>query len=185
MIFYLVRHGQTDWNLQKRMQGHRNIPLNDAGIRQMNDLADRIVKDGIGFDRLITSPLDRAKRSAEIIAEKTGFKDIILDENFIERDFADLEGEIWRPDLDLNDPKYKVETIEELCDRARRAINGYEFSENEKVMIVTHGAFMAALKSVLSDRRLGYHDRKVPIIQGNILCCVKEKGKEAVFFNMF
>ena len=73
MIFYLVRHGQTDWNIEKRMQGHADIPLNETGIRQMNDLANRIAKAGIRLHRLVASPLSRAKQSAEIIVEKTGF----------------------------------------------------------------------------------------------------------------
>ena len=121
MIFYLIRHGQTDWNIQKRMQGHADIPMNETGIQQINDLAEKIVKEGIRFDRLIASPLKRARKSAEIIAEKTGFqKDIIFDEDFVERDCGLLEGEIWTPELDLDDPNYKMETIEELCERAEK-----------------------------------------------------------------
>ena len=74
MIFYLVRHGQTDWNNEKRMQGHMDIPMNEEGIRQINELAEGLIKEGIIFNRLISSPLDRARKSAEIIVEKTGFK---------------------------------------------------------------------------------------------------------------
>ena len=181
MIFYLIRHGQTDWNIQKRMQGHADIPMNETGIQQMNDLAEKIVKEGIRFDRLIASPLKRARKSAEIIAEKTGFqKDIIFDEDFVERDCGLLEGEIWTPELDLDDPNYKMETIEELCERAEKVLNGYSFSEEEKIMIVSHGAFLAALRTVLSDYRIDYFDRTHPVIQGNVLCCVKEEGGERV-----
>ena len=43
MRFYLVRHGQTDWNNEKRFQGHRNIPMNEAGIQQIQELADQIL----------------------------------------------------------------------------------------------------------------------------------------------
>jgi probable phosphoglycerate mutase len=64
MLFYLVRHGQTDWNNEKRMQGHMNISMNDVGIQQIKDLADQMVRDKVRFDRLIASPLDRAKQSA-------------------------------------------------------------------------------------------------------------------------
>ncbi len=42
MIFYLVRHGQTDWNNEKRMQGHMDIPMNEEGIRQINELAEAL-----------------------------------------------------------------------------------------------------------------------------------------------
>ena len=112
MIIYLVRHGQTDWNNERRFQGHRDIPLNEAGVRQINDLADKIAGEKVVFDKLITSPLDRARKSAEIIAQKTGFnKEIIIDEDMIERDCGALEGAVWSPDLNLDDPKNKMETI--------------------------------------------------------------------------
>ena len=186
MILYLVRHGQTDLNTQKRFQGQMNTPMNEVGIQQIKDLADKMVKEGITFDKLITSPLDRAKMSAEIIAEKTGFPgDIIIDPDFIERSWGTLEGVAWQPGLDLDDPKYQMETISDLCDRAKRALGKYAFSPDEKILIVSHGAMLTAMKSVLSDYKLDFHDRTVPIIQGNILCCVKEEGKEAVFFNVF
>lgn len=186
MIFYLVRHGQTDLNIEKRMQGHMNVPLNGTGIGQMSDLADRIAGAEIRFDRLIASPLDRAKRSAEIIAEKTGFqKEIIFDEDFIERDCGLLEGEVWRPELDLNDPRYGMETIPELCARAKRALEKYTFFRDERIMIVAHGAILEAVKTVLSDGKMDFADIRVPVIQGNILCAVKEEGKETIFFNLF
>ena len=185
MIFYLVRHGQTDWNSEKRMQGHADIPMNEAGIRQMNELADRIVKEGLCFDRLLASPLERAKKSARIIAEKTGFEGIVFDEDLIERDCGLLEGEVWYPGLDLTDPKYQTETVQELCERAERVLNRYAFSEDERIMIVSHGAMLVAFRTVLSGYRIAYSDRSIPVIQGNILCCVKEEGKEAVFCNLF
>ena len=186
MIFYLVRHGQTDWNNERRMQGHRDIPMNDTGIAQISCLADRLAEAGIRFDRLISSPLGRARMSARIIAEKTGFKEeIVIDEDFIERSCGALEGEVWTPELDMEDPKYKVETISELCERARRALDKYTFAEDEKVMIVSHGAIMAAVRTVLSDHTVDYFDRTVPIIQGNVLCCELNGENGTSFYNMF
>ena len=185
MIFYLVRHGQTDWNIQRRIQGSSDIPMNETGISQMNHLADRIVEEGITFDRMIASPLKRARRSAEIIAEKTGFRDIVFDEDFVERSAGIMEGKTWTPDLDLEDPEYKVETVKQFLERAERALGKYTFAEDEKIMIVSHGAMITAIRTVLSDYKIDLHDRSVPIIQGNILCCVKEKGKETIFFNLF
>ena len=186
MRFYLVRHGQTDWNNEKRFQGHRNIPMNEAGIQQIQELADRIAKEEIRFDTLIASPLDRAKKTAEIIAEKTGFaKEIVFDADFIERDCGALEGEVWNPDLDPDDPKYQMETIPEMCDRAKRALDKYRFAKDETIMIVAHGAILMAVRTVLSDNKIDYYDRNDPVIQGNVLCCEKEEGKDAVFFNVF
>ena len=186
MVFYLARHGQTDWNREKRMQGRTDIPMNETGIRQISDLADMLVREGIGFDRMIASPLARARRSAEIIAGRTGFRGpVIFDENFMERSYGILEGEIWHPDLDLEDPGYGAETVRALCGRAEKALGGYVFSKDERVMIVAHGAMLTAVRTVLSDYRIGYRDRTAPVIQGNVLCCVKEEGKETAFFNLF
>ena len=149
-------------------------------------LADRIVRDGVRFDRLIASPLDRAKKSAEIIAENTGFKNIIVfDDDFIERDFGLLEGKVRYPEMDTEDPKYEMETVSELCERAQRALDKYDFAEDEKIMIVAHGAILTAVRTVLSDHKIDYRDRTVSVVQGNILCCKKEKGKETSFFNMY
>lgn len=186
MIIYLVRHGQTDWNNERRFQGHRDIPLNEAGIRQINDLADKIAGEKIVFDKLITSPLDRAGKSAEILAQKTGFnKEIIIDEDLIERDCGALEGVVWSPDLNPDDPKNKMETIPDLCERAKRAIEKYNFSEDEKIMIVSHGAILTAVRTALSGNRIDYFDNSIPVIQGNVLCCRIEKGKDTEFFNLF
>ena len=186
MIFYLVRHGQTDWNNERRFQGQLDIPMNETGVQQICDLADRLIEAGVRFDTMISSPLIRARKSAEIIAGKTGFqKEIIFDELLMERYCGILEGELWHPGLDFDDPRYRMETVEELCGRAKRLLEKYTFSEDERVMIVSHGGTLAALREALSDRRLDYHDRTVPVIQGNVLCCVKEEGKEAVFYNLF
>ena len=186
MIFYLVRHGQTDWNNEKKFQGHRNIPMNETGIEQMNDLADRIVEAGILFDRIIASPLDRARKTAEIISEKSGFKgSIVFDEDFIERDCGALEGEVWTPELNLDDPKHNMETIPELCKRAERALDKYSFGEDERVMIVSHGAILTAVRTVLSGYTIDYSDRTEPVTQGNVLCCEIKEGKETAIYNFF
>ncbi len=186
MIVYLVRHGQTDWNNEKRMQGHRDIPMNEAGLQQIRELAERLAKAGIVFDRLIASPLDRAKTTAEIIAEKTGFTgNIEFDWDFIERDCGLLEGVVWTPELDLDDPKYNMETIPEMTERARNTLKKYDFGEDERVMIVSHGAILTAVRTVLSDDTMDFFDRTEPIIQGNVLCCEKREGKETVFYNLF
>ena len=186
MIFYLVRHGQTDWNNERRFQGRTDIPMNEAGIRQISDLADRLVQSGIRFDRLIASPLSRAKKTAELIAERTGFPDdIVFDADFVERSCGALEGQLWTPDLDLNDPAYGMETDRELCERAERALAKYTFSNDERIMIVSHGAMLTAVRTVLSDHKLDLYDKTASVIQGNVLCCVKEEGKETVFYNLF
>lgn len=65
--FYFVRHGQTDWNLKNLIQGHIDIPLNEMGIDQAKSAAGLLINQGI--TQIISSPLIRAKKTAEIINE--------------------------------------------------------------------------------------------------------------------
>ena len=181
MKFYLVRHGQTDWNIQRRFQGRTNIPMNEAGIVQMKELADRLADKGIEFDAIITSPLDRAKDTAKIIADKTGFSgEIIIDEDFIERDGGLLEGSVWSPELDMDSPKYKMETVQEMYDRSERALKKYDFPQDAKVLIVSHGSMLTAFRSFLSDYKIDFYDSEACIIQGKALCIEKEPGKQMI-----
>ncbi len=61
---YLIRHGETDWNLQKRWQGHTDIPLNEIGYRQARLLAQRLVHEGVTFSAIYSSDLARAYQTA-------------------------------------------------------------------------------------------------------------------------
>lgn len=75
-MIYIVRHGQTDWNKSKQLQGHNPIPINIIGRREANIV--RKVIETLNFDRIISSDLLRAKQTAEII-NKNLSKDIILE----------------------------------------------------------------------------------------------------------
>ena len=70
--FYIFRHGQTDYNVQKRLQGRLDIPLNDQGIAQAQTLAQKL--SNIKFDCIYTSPLSRVLKTAQIVAEKNNSK---------------------------------------------------------------------------------------------------------------
>ncbi len=185
-MLYLIRHGETDWNKEKRVQGRRDIPMNSDGIDQIRQLADKLSNAGITVDAIISSPLIRAKETASIIADRIGFTGHIqYNPDFVERDFGLLEGEIWGPETNFDDPVYNMESIQELCERVKRAFSKYSFLDDQKVMIVSHGAFLAATKMVLSDGKLPYSDRTVPIIQGNVLCFKKDSDGEAKLYNLF
>ena len=67
MKLYLVRHGQTDWNIGKQAQGVADIELNATGIAQAEALRDRIAAEGLQFGYVYASPLRRAKKTAQII----------------------------------------------------------------------------------------------------------------------
>ena len=71
----LVRHGQTDWNIIKRLQGRENVPLNDAGHAQaavVSQLIEQNRRHGVSFATVCTSPLSRAYDTAKYILESYG-----------------------------------------------------------------------------------------------------------------
>jgi broad specificity phosphatase PhoE len=71
-MIYIIRHGQTDQNLAFRIQGQRDFPLNETGEAQARDARDKFSALGIEFDRVYTSPLSRARRTAEIVVSAPG-----------------------------------------------------------------------------------------------------------------
>lgn len=86
----LVRHGQTDWNLQGRIQGRSDVPLNDVGRAQALDAGLRLVADR--YDAIVSSPLIRAAETARIIGEQIGIAEVELLDALVERDYGAAEG---------------------------------------------------------------------------------------------
>jgi len=86
---FLVRHGETTWNNESRFQGTVNVQLNQAGLEQAKALAGSLKEHMI--DSIYSSPLDRAKRTAETIAAHHRL-DVILEDNFIEINHGTWEG---------------------------------------------------------------------------------------------
>ena len=84
-----MRHGVTDWNAQGRFQGRTDVPLNDEGISQASAAARRL--QDVSFDYIVSSPLIRAVKTAEIIAAASG-KSVSIDADLIECDFGSFEG---------------------------------------------------------------------------------------------
>lgn len=87
--FYFLRHGETDWNSQRLMQGWTDIPLNDNGIAQAEKAAALIAEHPI--DLVVSSPLSRAHRTAEIVNDALK-KPLLLDEQLKERSWGIFEG---------------------------------------------------------------------------------------------
>ena len=88
-MIYLTRHGQTDWNVQKKVMGRCDEPLNENGREQARQTKELL--SNISFDLIICSPLLRAKETAQIINSDRNIK-IDFDDRIIERDFGELEG---------------------------------------------------------------------------------------------
>lgn len=156
MKIYLIRHGQTDWNLQGRFQGREDIELNNTGIMQAK-LCGKALKDTL-FQAVITSPLIRARKTAEIIAEQVGAKELIIEDGIIERDFKKVSG-LTPKERELfyasGEPDDK-EPWEDLCSRMLRSIKFYgERYYNHNIIMVSHGASINSVLSVLSSGETG------------------------------
>ena len=98
-MLYIIRHGQTAKNKAMVLQGRSDVPLNDAGRQQAEDVRDRLNSAGIRFDRVYTSPLIRTVQTAEIIAPGV---EQIVDSRLIEMDYGPYEG------MDLKNPAPEV-----------------------------------------------------------------------------
>jgi ribonuclease H / adenosylcobalamin/alpha-ribazole phosphatase len=88
-VTLLLRHGQTPMSVQKRYAGRSDVPLTDVGVDQAAAAAKRLASAGIGV--IVSSPLQRATRTAQEVAEVTGAP-VLIDEGFRETDFGAWEG---------------------------------------------------------------------------------------------
>lgn len=87
---YIFRHGETDWNNLGKLQGQTDIELNEKGILQAKNISKYI--KNIEFNKIFTSPLKRAMKTAEIVANDLNIKNIIAENDLIECDFGDGNG---------------------------------------------------------------------------------------------
>lgn len=163
MKIYIIRHGETDWNKVRRLQGRSDIPLNDEGRRLARITGKALEK--VAFRCVYTSPLIRAKETAMLVK---GDRDIpvIEDARLQEISFGIYEGhccakehyEIPDPDFmnfferpELYQPPKGAESIEDLCARTtdflQELVHTTQYNNDEAVLVSTHGA---ALRGLLS-----------------------------------
>lgn len=152
---YIARHGQNEDNANGILNGHRDMPLTAVGERQAHELADGIKDIGFTFDAVYTSPLLRAKRTAEVVCETLGLAEPTVLDSLIERDFGTMTGELasdierlCAPDIVKTDTityflsPPGAETFPDLLERASRALD-YIRAEHQSgtVLLSTHGDF--------------------------------------------
>lgn len=178
MELYIIRHGETDWNKEKRLQGRSDTELNEYGI-ELAMITAEALKD-VSFDCIYSSPLKRAYKTAEIIRMDREV-DIITDERLLEISFGAMEG------VPLNErpPKFQKfftdpanykapeggETYEELVARTKNFIEEVVVPASEtteRMLIVAHGALNKALMLNLNHDEI--KDFWEGIFQRN--CCV-------------
>ncbi len=151
----LVRHGQTDWNAQLRLQGSSDIPLNHIGILQAKNAATKI--NPSDWDVLAASPLSRARDTAALIAAEINLPVVIIPE-LIERSFGEAEGlshTEWRIKFESKEPIIGLESIEDLEIRAKALLQkmATEF-DGQRVLAVSHGSLIRKLIKLASHGEL-------------------------------
>jgi probable phosphoglycerate mutase len=178
----LIRHGETDWNVEKRLQGHSDIPLNSEGMRQAAALG-RVLRDE-PLDAIFASDLQRARDTAQAIATPRGMA-LQIDRDLRERCYGAFEGLIhseinerfpvdfvaWKQrDLDVRYPdgKYRAETLREFAARAMACVSRLASRKDyRRIAVVTHGGVLDTLHRQANS--IGYeHPRSFEVLNASI-----------------
>ncbi len=167
MLIYVIRHGQTDWNAERRLQGQKDIPLNAIGREQARqngiDLAEILKIEAIPFD-FVASPLGRTRATMEIMraAMKLPAEDYRTDERLVEVSFGDWEGHTVKElkatvrdritERNLNKwdfipPGEDAESYEIMSWRVASWLNSVE----RPTVCVTHGGVIRSLFRTIAD----------------------------------
>ncbi len=164
MEIYFIRHGETEWNRKHQLQGRSDIPLNDTGLAEARKLA-RYFRD-TEFDKVYTSPLARARKTAEIIMKDREPKPVEVSElremSFGVGEGMNLSGDPISPELrNLKDffsapEKYQPpkggESVEEVTARCKAFIDNYLIPDEptcKRVLAVAHGGIIRGMESVV------------------------------------
>jgi probable phosphoglycerate mutase len=147
---YLVRHGETDWNQQRRIQGRTDIPLNAIGREQARLTGMLLARRAI--DRVISSPLVRARETAEIIAGELKLPEPELRTAFVERDYGEAEGMVFH-EIERRFPRGTEvpgrESRETVAQRIVPALQQLAVDyPGQQLVVVSHGGAIRAALAV-------------------------------------
>ena len=196
----LLRHGQSQWNLENRFTGWKNVPLTEKGEAEAKKAGELIKKHNISIDRVFSSVLERANRTAEIAIKKAELNNLLENNKIImtcseklnERDYGNLVGlnkqetadkfgkdqvHIWRRSYDTPPPN--GESLKDVVER----VSPY-FKENikplidkgENILIAAHGNSLRAMMIELGM----YKPEEISNIElptGSPLCINLDQGK--------
>jgi broad specificity phosphatase PhoE len=156
---FLARHGQTAWNLERRLQGQLDSPLTDRGVAQAGEIAERLADRGILT--VCTSPLGRAMQTAVIIAERLG-ADVVEVPDLAEVDHGELAGMTWEEIDDLHPTAREEraanrygwafpggESYAQARARARKALSSCGWSSDGVPLLVSHEMIGRMLRAEL------------------------------------
>lgn len=161
--FALVRHGQTDWNAERRLQGSTDIPLNAVGRGQARNAVAAL--SGYGWDAIVSSPLSRAAETADLIAAGLGLSVARRVPELAERSFGPAEGLQAGPELDalrIPDGFRGAESEDEAARRGLAALEALaEEFRGRRVLAVAHGTLLRVSLSRAIGRTLESIDNAV------------------------
>jgi broad specificity phosphatase PhoE len=156
-VIGLLRHGQTNWNIDFRLQGVTDIPLNETGINQARIAGEVIVTSFVGdeaWDAILSSPLSRARDTAVMVGEAIGISNVSIEELLLERSFGEAEGmshEEWKSTYNDTNHVPGGETLEQLEARALVLLQRIaDHHEGKRVLTVSHGALIRTLLRLVS-----------------------------------
>jgi broad specificity phosphatase PhoE len=169
---FLARHGESDWNVEKRFQGHSDRPLTERGREQAHALADLVGSEKI--DAVYTSPLSRARETAEIVAARAGLKAVALPE-LREVDTGSWSG-LSRADVEARFPEGFTrwrsggsgwedgESYEEMAERVIGALRKIaEDHPDGRVLVISHGGPIRAIHAAAEGLAIKDYRRLKPV----------------------
>jgi broad specificity phosphatase PhoE len=161
--FWYLRHGETDWNRLGLSQGNVDIPLNELGLAQAKEAAQRLRNRGI--TSIVASPLSRARVTAEIVAEALGVE-ITIEPDLREVSWGVQEGkplaEWFQPWITGTGTPEGAESFAEL---RRRVVGGLNRAVGKPpaVLVVAHGGVFRAIRSAMKLEMMGRTRNCVPM----------------------
>jgi broad specificity phosphatase PhoE len=169
---FLARHGESDWNVEKRFQGHSDRPLTERGREQAHALANLVGSEKI--DAVYTSPLSRARETAEIVAARAGLKAVALPE-LREVDTGSWSG-LSRADVEARFPEGFArwrsggsgwedgESYEEMAERVIGALRKIaEDHPDGRVLVISHGGPIRAIHAAAEGLAIKDYRRLKPV----------------------
>jgi broad specificity phosphatase PhoE len=169
---FLARHGESDWNVEKRFQGHSDRPLTERGRKQARALADLVGAEKI--DAVYTSPLSRARETAEIVAARAGLEAVALPE-LREVDTGSWSG-LSRADVEARFPEGFTrwrsggsgwedgESYEEMAERVIGALRKIaEDHPDGRVLVISHGGPIRAIHAAAEGLAIKDYRRLKPV----------------------
>ena len=196
----LLRHGQSQWNLENKFTGWKDVPLTDQGINEARNAGKLIKKNKIKFDKIFSSVLERANHTARIAIKEAGMDQFFENDNLIytrneslnERDYGDLVGlnkaetaekfgkdqvHIWRRSYDTPPPN--GESLKDVVQRVSPYFTNHIkplILNKKNILIVAHGN---SLRAIMIE--VGLHKPEdissIELPTGSPFCLVYNEGK--------